>query len=108
MEILSNNEQQMQYEIAVKRVKKISGFYRHLTIYCVVNLFIVFINIQNLDAGESYFQFKNFTTAFFWGLGLLSHALSVFAPEFFFGRNWEERKIKEFMDKDQKQTQKWS
>lgn len=108
MEILSNNDQQMQYDLAAKKVKKIAGFYRHLAIYCVVNAGIIFINFQNLKSGESYFQIKNFLTAFFWGIGLLSHATSVFAPDFFFGSNWEQRKIKELMNKDQTQSQKWS
>ena len=66
---------------------------------------IVILNIQNLNEGETYFQFKNFMTAFFWGLGLLAHGLSVFLPDFIMGQNWEERKIKEFMEKDK--ANKW-
>ena len=108
MEIQSNNDEQIRYEIAAKKVKKIARFYRHFGIYCIVNLYIIFINIQNLDAGESYFQFKNFATAFFWGLGLAAHGFRVFGPNVFFGKNWEERKIKQFMQEYQTQTQKWS
>ena len=66
---------------------------------------IVIINIQDLKEGESYFQAQNFFTAFFWGLGLLAHALSVFLPDFIMGQNWEERKIKEFMEKEK--ANKW-
>ena len=108
MEILPTNEQQLQYDLAAKRVTKIARFYRHLAIYCVVNIGIIFVNFQNLPSGESYFQAKNFLTAFFWGIGLLSHASSIFAPDFFFGSSWEARKIKELMSKDQTQSQKWS
>ena len=50
-------EEQMQYERALKRVKKIKGFYTHLLVYVVINLMIVIINIQNLKTGESYFKF---------------------------------------------------
>ncbi|RZJ51219.1 MAG: 2TM domain-containing protein, partial [Chryseobacterium sp.] len=37
---------------------------------------------------------------FFWGIGLAAHALSVFLPTFVLGRDWEEKKIKELMDKN--------
>jgi hypothetical protein len=68
---------------------------------------IIVVNIQNLETGESYFQFKNFFTAFFWGIGIISHALSVFGPDLFLGNDWEEKKIKELMDKEKRDQQKW-
>ena len=82
----------------IEQVKRIKGFYTHLLIYILVNLFIVFVNIQNLDAGESYFQFHNFITLGTWGIAIIIHALSVFIPNFVFGSRWEERKIKEIMN----------
>ena len=88
-----------KYERASKRVKRIKGFYSHLLVYIIVNLMIVVINIQNLDVGESYFHWRNFTTLGFWGIGLLAHGMSVFMPDIVLGKNWEERKIKEYMDK---------
>ncbi|GGG58643.1 2TM domain-containing protein [Bizionia arctica] len=89
-------------ERARKRVKKIKGFYSHLLVYVVINIMIVIINIQDLQPGESYFQYKNFFTLFFWGIGLAIHGLSVFLPDFISGSNWEERKIKQLMDSDKK------
>jgi len=99
MEIIKDKSE-IKYLEAKKRVKKLKGFYIHLTIYILVNLLIVFINIQNLKPGESYFKFENFVTLFFWGIGLLAHGLSVFVPQFVLGKNWEERKIRELMDKE--------
>lgn len=89
-----------RYERAVKRVKQIKGFYTHALVYLVINIAIVILNVQNLKPGESYFQFHNFFTAFFWGIGLVTHGLSTFMPEWIMGKNWEERKIKEFMEKE--------
>ena len=96
---------ELQYIEAIARVKKIKGFYIHLIVYFVVNLMIVFVNIQDLDLGESYFKMENFFTAFFWGIGLTSHAFSTFLPNWIFGRNWEEKKIKELMEKEK--SEKW-
>ena len=75
------------------------------TVYILVNILIFFLNVNNLEQGESYFQFKNFMTAFFWGIGLLAHGLSTFLPYFILGKDWEERKIKELMEKEK--ANKW-
>jgi len=99
------NIDELKYQEAVKRVKKIKGFYTHLAVYIVINIMIVIINIQNLDTGESYFQIRNFSTAFFWGIGLAAHGLSVFLPTMLMGKNWEEKKIKELMEKEK--NNKW-
>ncbi len=95
-----NTQDEIKYQEAIKRVKKLKGFYTHTIVYILVNILIFFLNVNNLEQGESYFQFKNFMTAFFWGIGLLAHALSTFLPYFILGKDWEERKIKEFMEKE--------
>ena len=101
----NNTLNQIRYEEAAKKVKKLKGFYTHAIVYLVINSMIIILNIQNLNEGESYFQLKNFFTAFFWGLGLLAHAIATFVPYFSLGKDWEERKIKEFMEKEK--ANKW-
>lgn len=100
-----NTQDEIKYQEALKRVKKIKGFYTHAIVYIFVNIMVFYLNVQYLDSGETYFQFKNFQTAFFWGMGLLAHAVSVFVPNWIMGQNWEERKIKEFMEKEK--ANKW-
>jgi hypothetical protein len=100
-----NSQDEIKYQEALKRVKKIKGFYTHAIVYVIINLMIVIVNYQDLEPGESYFQYKNFTTLFFWGIGLVAHGFSVFVPQWFLGNNWEERKIKELMDKEK--NSKW-
>lgn len=92
------NLDEIRYQEALKRVKKIKGFYTHLIVYIVINLMIVIVNIQELDAGESYFHWHNFTTLFFWGIGIVAHGLSVFLPTAVLGKNWEQKKIKQLME----------
>ena len=104
MEII--NKDQIQYEEAVKKVKKLKGFYTHAIVYVVINIMVFIVNTQNLAPGESYFQFKNFLTAFFWGIGLLAHGMATFVPYFILGKDWEERKIKQLMEQERK-TNKW-
>jgi len=104
----TNYIEQERYERALKRVKQIKGFYTHALVYLVVNIAIVILNFQDLKLGESYFQIQNFFTAFFWGIGLAAHGLSTFMPEWIMGKDWEERKIKEFMEKEKSNQNKWS
>ena len=86
------------YQRAKKRVDSIKGFYSHLTVYLIVNTFIVatIVSTTNIDL----FSFSAFSTPFFWGIGLLAHALGVFGENLFFGQDWEERKIKALMDSE--------
>jgi len=75
------DENDIHYQQAKKQVEQLTGFYGHLFVYVAVNIIIVFYNISHLEPGESYFQFKNFFTAIFLGIGVLVHALSVFLPK---------------------------
>jgi len=100
------NKDQIRYEEAVKKVKKLKGFYTHAIVYVVINIMVFIVNTQNLAPGESYFQFKNFLTAFFWGIGLLAHGMATFVPYFILGKDWEERKIKQLMEQERKEN-KW-
>ncbi|RIA10232.1 2TM domain-containing protein [Flavobacteriaceae bacterium MAR_2010_72] len=86
------------YLRAQKHVKKISGFYRHLIAYVIINLFL--IGIIAFNSNGNIWHFGTFSTAFFWGIGLAFHAMGVFGPNIMFGKNWEDRKIKDYMDKD--------
>jgi len=86
------------YMRAKKKLEKLVGFYWHLAVYIIVNAFIIILITVN--SSQSFFSFGTWATAFFWGIGLLFHFLGVFGPGFMFGKDWEERKIKEFMDRD--------
>ena len=95
-----------RYNLAFKRVKRIKGFYIHTLVYLFVNAFIIISNFLRSEKGiEVFFEWETFITAFFWGIGLLAHGLSVFGRNIFFGQNWEERKIQEFMEKEK--SEKW-
>ncbi len=102
-----NTLDQIRYDEAVKKVKKLKGFYNHALVYVVINIMVIIANVQNYDPGESFFQFKTFMTAFFWGIGLFAHAMGTFVPYFILGKDWEERKIKELMEKERQNKSMW-
>ncbi len=100
------------YNAAYKKVKKIKGFYSHLKVYVIVNIIIIVSSItrSNLTEGLDFSglsEWHTYSTAFFWGIGLVAHGLSVFGSELFFGSDWEQRKIQKYMDRDASNKNKW-
>lgn len=96
----------VRYELAYKRVKRIKGFYVHLLIYFLVNSFIILSRYNEDSIGDANFwEWQNWNTVFFWGIGVLAHGLSVFGGNLFFGTNWEQNKIQKIMEKEKRE--KW-
>lgn len=96
---------EIKYQQALKRVKRIKGFYTHLMVYIVVNVGLLIAKYVNSHSEDNFWEWQTFNTVFFWGIGLVAHGLSVFMPGMIMGKDWEERKIKEFMDKEKQN--KW-
>ncbi|WP_299157514.1 2TM domain-containing protein [uncultured Tenacibaculum sp.] len=92
-----------KYMLAKKRVEKIKGFYWHLVSYIGVNIFIsvvVTVGIMN-DNNQSFTKaitnFGVYATWLFWGIGLFFHWLGTFGTNIFFNKDWEKRKIEEYL-----------
>lgn len=73
---------------AMRYVRDIKGFYSHLIKYIVI---IIFLGIINLLTSPNYLWV--FWVMLGWGIGVASHALSVFEITNFFGPDWEKKKI---------------
>ncbi len=82
------------YLRAKKRVENLKAFYIHLTVYILVNVMLFIINIIS-DSSKLWFLYPLAG----WGIGIVIHGLTTF-PVGIFGKEWEERKIKEYMEKD--------
>lgn len=98
-------QENFRYQAARKRVRKIKGFYVHLTVYLFINVAIYVMSTRDTGLLDGLDDFSNLSTAFFWGIGLLFHWMGVFGPNIFPGRDWEERKIRELMEKEKQN--KW-
>lgn len=80
--------------LAIQRVGRKKGFFIHLMVYCVVNLFLW--SIWALTSGGTsagsvwgmHFPWPIFPTLG-WGIGLVFHGLGVFA----FHGGWEQKEI---------------
>lgn len=81
------------YKRAQKRVKEIKSFYMNLISYCTVSAFLIFINLFT-SSRNHWFWFP----VLGWGIGVASHAFQVFGV----GESWQEKKIREIMNKQKK------
>lgn len=86
-----------QYSAARRHVKEIKGFYMHLGAYLMVNLLLICTTAYQ-NGQFNFSQVENYYTAFFWGIGLLAHGLSVFTTTRIFSKKWEQRKIAAYME----------
>lgn len=83
-----------RYEKAKERVEAIKGFYGNLVAYLIVIPILMYINYRTTSF--AWFIFP----ALGWGFGLVGHGLQAFGYNPIFGKSWEERKIKEYMEDD--------
>lgn len=101
---------------AIEKVNKIKKFHNHLRAYLVVNIGILFLRFTGLgfvingieNTSDSNFlrwiDWNVFGLPVVWGIFLVFHAARTFNWIPFLDDKWEERKIKEFMEQDDKKN----
>ena len=89
------NYSQLELLKAKKRVKKVKGFYVHLIVYICVNSFFIIITLLQ-NNGNYWFLFPLIG----WGIGLFADAANTFNFIPFLNKDWENRKIKQYMDEE--------
>ncbi|GAA0441599.1 2TM domain-containing protein [Lentibacillus halophilus] len=88
------DHQSQAYMKAKEKVERLKDFYSHLIVYGLVNTLLFVINmVTNPD----YWWFLYALGG--WGIGIIIHGLSI-KDNHFLGAKWEEKKIKEYMEKD--------
>ena len=84
-----------RYYDAQKKVKKIKEFYEHLTVYLLVNPIVIVVNVMT-SPGYLWFIW----CLMGWGMAVILHGLKVFSFPPFFNKKWEEKKIREILEKE--------
>lgn len=84
-----------RYYQVQKRVKELREFYEHLTVYVLVNPIVIVVNLMT-SPGYLWFIW----CLLGWGIAIVLHGLKVFNLSPFFNKKWEERKIREILEKN--------
>ena len=87
-----------RYKKAKKRVEELKKFYGNVVTYVAINIVLIVINLVT-NPGSLWFYW----VTIFWGMAILLHASRVFILRGkFLGGEWEEKKIRELMEKEEK------
>ena len=84
-----------RYAKAKEHVEQLKGFYGNLMAYCIVIPCLAILNYNTTS-----FPWIIFPTIG-WGFGVTIHGMEVFGYNPLWGKRWEERKIRNFMDDDE-------
>lgn len=98
MEELNEN---LRYQRAKKKAREIRSFYFNLLCYCIVIPVLIFINLYFTP--EFYWFYFSMLG---WGIGLLFHGMGAFGWNPFLGKDWEERKLKQFIEEERNKHNK--
>lgn len=89
------NAEETKYQDAKKKVMALRGFYIHLGVYLFVNLFLVLLDILITPASLWFYW-----PLLGWTIAIVAHGYSVFGAGRLFSADWEEKKIREFMESE--------
>ena len=96
-------EKEQQYLKVVKRVKAIKYFYVHLALFLIFNGALIVWAILNADRyNERLLVWGVSSIVISWVIGIIIHALAAFGNRILFSKKWEDRKMDEFLDEDEK------
>ena len=89
--------EQERYARAKERVELVRGFYGHALVFVLVNLGLAAYNVA-LSPDRLWFIY----TVAGWGIGLVAHGAYVMGSGRFLGAEWQERKIRDEMEREQR------
>jgi len=117
---MNKYKQSPQFVKARKRVNNIKKFYKHLTVFIVINSVLLIAKFKLFDfftqqgvQDQGFYDWLNWNiigTPVVWGIGLLLHGIYVFRmnsrplkdfrPRFV--KNWEMKKMEEFLREEKR------
>ena len=102
-----SNSKEIMEEIIREKVQKIKKFYTHLFIF-VIGV-IVYVSKTYLGAPLNFWPIK-FINEFFmwcWTFIIVVQGIQLFLSQKMFGKNWENQKIREILEKEEVKKQNW-
>jgi len=86
--------EEKRFQKAKEKVKALKEFYGNLTAYCIIIPALWWLNYMTTD-----FVWAIFPTLG-WGFGVLVHGMEAYGYNPLWGKRWEARKIREFMERE--------
>lgn len=108
---MDSNSEEYKYIKAKSKVGKLKSFYRHITIY-VISIIVLILarvilkNTEETSVLYAIFDYSADVTVIIWGFAVVLHAFLAFGLDKILGKNWEAKKITEYIDEDHKTGEK--
>lgn len=93
---MENQEQQNKYLKAKEKVESVKKFYTSLLSYIIFISLLGALNYYIDEWAHPWFLWA----ALGWGIGLVFQGIRAYQFNPFFNKDWEERKIQEYMNED--------
>lgn len=98
---MSLYDETVAYERARQDAARLRGFYVHCLVFVLGNTTNVIVNwMTRQDGGNWWFQWALIA----WTVALAVHGLTIAGRRSWFGPDWEQRKIRQYMTKTTTQT----
>ncbi len=104
-----------KFERAKKRVKSIRGFYGHLIFFFIFMVLLYVVRFAILPRTDlmledegfiNWLDWNTYLLPILWGIAIVIHGISVY--RFKFMKRWEEKKINEFLEREEQESkQNW-
>jgi hypothetical protein len=91
---MNTTTEEERYKEARKKVRRLRNFYSHVAMYLAVATFLTFVNWFS-NPGHWWVKWVWIG----WGIGVFFNGLGLYKRNIIFSDAWEERKIKEEMEK---------
>ena len=91
----SNYIEEKRYQDVRKKVNEMRKFYEHLTIFILLSIILIVINLVT-SPGYLWFMWCLLGG----GIGVIIHGLLAFGISPILNSDWEERKIRELLEKE--------
>lgn len=96
----TENNKDSKYFKAKRRVAEIKKFYSSLMFYVIFIAALAGLNYYVNELRHPWFLWA----AFGWGIGIFFQAIKVFQWTPFIGKDWEDRKMKQFIEEEEKKN----
>ena len=102
-----NTQNLSSYELAQNRVECLKKFYISLFIYAIGLSFFLVKEYGKVEFNLLPIKYINWFVMSIWTFFIVVKALKLFVKNTILGTDWENRKIQQFMQNENRKTQSW-
>jgi len=105
MNSMDNNFNKQHLQLAYKKIEQLKSFYMHVAAYCVVNISLLMFWCFESFMPETFWRTTFLVATIISGFIVIVHAIFLFSTKYLLPGDWEEKKFKTLMEKENRKKQ---